>query len=195
MVGLMHQAFPGIWVVGAASGPQSSHPTSPNDGQVQLPLALSWLCPSLEQTQHPPPQTSLQHLYPSTLVWDPLDPSRAVCHLQSLCLPQPHPLVSTRTVPLPGPSSCPLFCSHISTTLSSGLSQDLAPDTVCVFQARVQLPLGPLLCTHMCTGSEAASECACCTSPSSLFQEPILAPALPFPLTRAGTGCCDRACA
>lgn len=143
MVGLMQQAFPGFWVLGAASGPQPSHPTLPSDGQVKLSRAVSWLCPSLEQNQRPPPQTSLPHLHPSTLVWAPAGPSRAVCHLLSLSLLWPHPLVSTGTLPLPVPSSCLLFCSHISTTLSSGLTQDVGPDTVCLFRAHVQLPLGP----------------------------------------------------
>lgn len=101
MVGPMQQAFPGFLVLGAASGPQPSHPTLPSDGQVQLSLAVSWLCPSLEQNQRLPPQTSPPHLYPSTLVWAPPDPSRAVCHLLSLCLLWPHPLVSTGTLPLP----------------------------------------------------------------------------------------------
>lgn len=100
----MQQAFSGFWVLGAASGPQPSHPILPSDGQVQLSLAVSWLCPSLEQNQRPPPQTSLLHLHPSTLVRAPPGPSRAVCHLLSLCLLWPHPLVSRDS-----PTACPLL--------------------------------------------------------------------------------------
>lgn len=121
-------------------------------------------------------------------------------------VPLPHS-ASSSGLKQDSPTACPLLLPPV--LLPHFHNPELrahsasGPDTVCVFRASVQVPVGPLLCTHMCTGSQAASECAGCTPPSSLFPEPtsaapparpILAPALPFPHTQAETGCCDSAC-
>lgn len=105
MVGLMLQAFPGIWVFGAASGSQPLHPTPPSDGQVQLSLAFLWLCPSLEQNRRPPPHTSLQNSHSSTLIWASPGPSKTACHLLH---PLP-PSASCSGLNKDSPTACPLL--------------------------------------------------------------------------------------